>query len=145
MQSLKAIVTGMLILAGVLVSAQESYASITKELPDSFFTTSSVSLRDYDRQVTFPGGANALHNFLATHFELPQSAVENGLEGTVIITCVIDVHGRPTNIKVKQSVHRIVDEAALATVRQMPKWEPARVRGIPVARSVEIPFVITLR
>ena len=145
MQSLKAIVTGMLILAGVLVSAQESYASITRERPDSFSNTSSVSQRDYNRQVTFPGGARALHDFLATHFELPENAVENGLEGTVIITCVIDVQGRPTEIKVKQSVHRIVDEAALAAVRQMPRWLPAHVQGTAVPRSVEIPFAIVLR
>jgi TonB family protein len=145
MQSIKAIVTGIFILAGVLVSAQESYASTSGQRPYSSRGSSSTSLPDINRQVSFPGGTKAIHEFLATHFELPALAAENGFEGTVIIICTIDAKGRPSDVKVKQSVHRIVDDAAVAVVRQMPLWQPACVNGVAVSRSIEIPFVIKLR
>lgn len=74
---------------------------------------------------TFGDSEWALYDFLGKNLTYPQSAIDDSIEGTVIITFVIAPDGSVTNPRVKQGVRQDLDEAALSTVKKMPKWNPA--------------------
>ena len=103
------------------------------------------SALDKNTTASFPGGAMALNQYLAENFKYTETDSENGFEGSIIIRCIIDVTGKPTECEVIKSVHPIVDKRALRVVSKMPAWEPAYADGIPVASTIYIPFELKIR
>lgn len=74
---------------------------------------------------TFGDSEWELYDFLGKNLIYPQSAIDDSIEGTVIIAFVIAPDGSVTNPTVKQGVRQDLDEAALNAVKKMPKWNPA--------------------
>lgn len=74
---------------------------------------------------TFGDSEWALYEYLGKNLTYPQSAVDDSIEGTVIIAFVIAPDGSVTNPTVKKGVRQDLDEAALSVVKKMPKWNPA--------------------
>lgn len=72
----------------------------------------------------FPGGDNALLNFLRKNLQYPPMAQEEGITGTVIIEFIVNMDGRLSDIKVVQSVDRSLDREAIHVVKLMPAWKP---------------------
>jgi protein TonB len=60
----------------------------------------------------------------------PQLAVHANVTGTVILEAIVDTDGRVINVKVLRSAHRLLDDAALAAVRQW-QYTPVILNGIP--------------
>ena len=96
-------------------------------------------------EVSFPGGADALRIYLADHFRYSQKAVENGLEGKVIVKFTVRKDGKACNPVIKQSLHPILDQAAINVINSMPNWQPRMMNGVAVTSSVEIPFEVRIR
>lgn len=63
--------------------------------------------------------------------DYPRFARQARIEGTVIMRCVIDRQGRIRSAEVEKSVHPVLDEAALAAVRQW-RFRPGKLNGQPV-------------
>jgi protein TonB len=63
--------------------------------------------------------------------EYPEVARKAGIQGTVILSCLIDVSGNVQDIKVVQSIP-ILNDSAVAGVRQW-KYRPAKRKGHPAA------------
>lgn len=75
----------------------------------------------------------------------PAVARRRGYEGRVVLRVVVDANGAVEAIEVAESSgHRILDRAALRTVRAW-RFVPARRDGAPVAASVAVPVRFTLR
>lgn len=70
---------------------------------------------------------------------------ENGIEGTVYISFVIDENGKPDDIKVLKSVSAGLDKEAIRLIKSMPKWIPGKQRGTPVKVSQTIPMRFSLK
>ncbi|MCM1484337.1 MAG: M56 family metallopeptidase [Muribaculaceae bacterium] len=79
----------------------------------------------------YPGGYAEFMNFIVTSPELkyPQSAINDGVEGTVIVEFTVASDGSVRDAKVTKSVRDDVDAVALNTVRKSPKWIPAKPGG----------------
>lgn len=92
-----------------------------------------------DEMPEFPGGERALRKYLAK-IPYPPIAKENGIEGKVWIRFVIDENGQPINITVKRGPEKILNEAAIRWVKQMPKWRPGSQRG----KKVKVQFVLPI-
>lgn len=72
--------------------------------------------------------------------EYPARARSLGQEGRVLLSVHVDSTGQPTRVEIQESSgHPLLDEAALAAVRQ---WEfrPARSGFVPVESTVEVPI-----
>lgn len=63
--------------------------------------------------------------------EYPRPAQLAGIQGTVVMRCVIDRQGRIRSAEVHKAVHPILDAAALAAVRQW-RFRPGTLNGQPV-------------
>lgn len=102
-------------------------------------------LDDLDIQkATFPGGEKALTSFVQFYTEYPLEARECEVEGAVYLAFVVDEEGKVCSPKVTQSLGHGCDEAALRTIKGMPRWTPARVKGEPVRSTqyVKVKFAL---
>ena len=89
-----------------------------------------------DWEPEFPGEMKALYQFLTENTRYPSSAQEGNIEGTALVTFVIEKDGSITNVKIKRSSgFFILDEEALRVIRLMPKWIPGKVNGEPTVTS----------
>ena len=68
----------------------------------------------------FPGGQNALLQFLAKNIKYPAEAQQQGKQGKVVVTFVIEKDGSITNAKVTQALYPSLDEESLRIVKSMP-------------------------
>jgi periplasmic protein TonB len=93
----------------------------------------------------FPGGEAALRQFLATSVKYPVIAQENGIQGRVYVTFVVDADGSVSNARIARGVDPSLDKEALRVVGLLPKWKPGRQRGKPVRVSYTVPINFQLQ
>lgn len=94
---------------------------------------------------SFPGGDQELLKFMAENTKYPPLARENGLQGIVVITFMVDERGRIDKVSVLRGIGGGCDEEAVRVVKAMPRWTPGRQRGMPVRVQYNLPFRFTLR
>jgi protein TonB len=68
---------------------------------------------------SFPGGESELHKFLSENIKYPQQATENGIQGTVYVSFVVDSKGNVTDAKVLRGIGGGCDEEAIRVVKLM--------------------------
>ena len=93
----------------------------------------------------FPGGEQALRKFIANNIEYPVSAQENGIQGKVYVTFVVDKNGDVANARIARGVDPALDREALRVVNSLPKWIPGKQRGQNVNVSYTVPINFALQ
>ncbi len=93
----------------------------------------------------FPGGDEALLKYLATSVKYPVIAQENGIQGRVFVSFVIDKNGDVTNVRVARPFDPNLDKEAVRVVQSMPKWTPGKQRGKAVKVSYNVPINFVLQ
>jgi periplasmic protein TonB len=93
----------------------------------------------------FPGGELALRQFIANSIKYPVIAQENGIQGRVYVTFVVDADGSVSNPRIARGVDPSLDKEALRVVSLLPKWKPGRQRGKPVRVSYTVPINFQLQ
>lgn len=88
--------------------------------------------------------AQFLQRWVYQYLRYPQSAVEEGVQGRVVVDFIIEKDGRITGARVIRSVDPRLDEEALRVVNASPKWRPGRVNGQKVRTSMTIPIEFVL-
>ncbi len=94
---------------------------------------------------SFPGGPSALNRYLAESIVYPEIAIDNGVQGRVIVNFVVEKNGKPSAVKVVRGVDPALDKEAIRVVKNMPAWKPGKQRGKPVRQSFMLPVVFQLR
>ena len=87
----------------------------------------------------FPGGSNAMMKYLQKNLRYPAAASENGIEGRVTVSFVIEKDGSISNATVVKGVNSSLDREALRVVLAMPKWKPAMIGDRKVRFKYTIP------
>ncbi|MFB6341011.1 energy transducer TonB [Saccharicrinis sp. FJH62] len=93
---------------------------------------------------SFPGGEMAMMSYLSNIIRYPAEAQKKGIQGRVYVNFVIKKDGTIKNIKVIRGVHQSLNEEAVRVVKNMPKWIPGKVNGIPVNVSFMLPINFVL-
>jgi len=92
----------------------------------------------------FPGGQDALANYVNNHVEYPQQAIDRNTTGTVKVSFVVDEKGKVTKAQLMndkgQKIGDGLDEEALRVVNTMPAWKPGKVKGKIVKTRLELPL-----
>ena len=91
----------------------------------------------------FPGGDEALYAYLRSHLVYPRTAIEAGIEGTVVVEFVVERDGSLSNVVVKRKVAPSLDEEAVRVVKSLPAWTPGKQKGKAVRSIFRIPIVFT--
>lgn len=98
-----------------------------------------------EQMPTFPGGDLELRKFLAQSVKYPVIAQENGIQGRVFVSFVVNQKGEVTNVKVARPLDPNLDKEAVRVVQSMPKWSPGMQRGKPVKVSYTVPINFVLQ
>ena len=90
----------------------------------------------------FPGGQQALMQFLAKKIQYPTVAQGDMGVGRVIIQFIVDKEGYIIKPRVVRSVDPYLDKEALRVINQMPKWKPGELEdGTKVAVYFTVPVM----
>jgi len=96
------------------------------------------------RDPEFPGGDDAMKEFVNAHLKYPEVARRNGTEGEVEILFRIAEDGSLRDIEILRG-HPELDDAALETIRSMPKWLPMRRQNRITSAYMVVPLRFQLR
>ena len=89
---------------------------------------------------SFQGGdLNTFRTWVQQNVRFPQIALENGIQGRVVLTFVIEKDGRLTNIEVLQTPDRSLSEEAIRVLSKSPKWSPGKQRNQAVRVKYNLP------
>lgn len=85
---------------------QEETSKVVKQMPE------------------YPGGQEAMIQFMVENIKFPAAARKEGISGTVYVTFVVDNSGIVKDVKVLRGIGGGCDEEALRVVNAMPHWKP---------------------
>lgn len=94
---------------------------------------------------SFPGGMSALMKYLADNVKYPVDAQENGLQGRVVVSFVVERDGSITNVQAVRSVYPSLDSEAVRVVEAMPRWKPGKLNGLPVRVKYNVPVTFSFQ
>ena len=93
----------------------------------------------------FPGGVEGLMRYLYQNIQYPPMAAQNNIGGRVVLQFVIDETGQVGDVKVVRSVSEEIDAEAVRVIKSLPKFEPGRQNGEPVAVWYTLPVMFKLQ
>lgn len=94
----------------------------------------------------YPGGKNAIDNYVNGNIEYPQPALDNGKEGRVLVAFTVDEDGKVMNAHTTGAeVGDGLDKEAVRVVSNMPKWTPGMVKGKPVKTRMTLPITFQIQ
>lgn len=85
-----------------------------------------------------------MFEYLSKSVKYPVVAEENGVQGRVIVSFIVERDGSVTNEKVVKSVDPSLDKEAMRVVRSMPSWKPGKQNGSAVRVQYTIPVTFKL-
>jgi TonB family protein len=92
----------------------------------------------------YPGGMDALIEYLGSNIKYPDQAKEEGIEGKVFVNFIVEKDGSIGETKVIRGIGGGCDEEAVRVVSQMPDWIPGTQRGQSVRVSYNLPISFKL-
>jgi protein TonB len=94
---------------------------------------------------SFPGGQGALMSYLSSHTKYPVVAQENGVQGRVTVSFVVERDGSITDVHVVRSVDPSLDREAARVISSMPNWQPGKQNGSAVRVKFNVPVQFKLQ
>ncbi len=82
-----------------------------------------------------------LLGYISEHIRYPNLARQNGIEGLVVVSFVVETDGSVSTIKVLRDIGGDCGEEAKRIVSRMPKWSPGRHNG----KAVRVQFNLPVR
>ena len=92
----------------------------------------------------FPGGRDQLNKYYESNLRYPEVAIENGIQGRVIVQFIVNTDGSISDPTVIRSVDPACDEEALRVINSMPHWTPGQTNGKNVRVRYTLPVTFRL-
>ena len=93
----------------------------------------------------FPGGMDAMIQFLSSNIQYPADAQKQKVDGRVLVNFVVEKDGSITEVKVIKPTFPSLDAEAVRVVKAMPKWKPGYQRGKAVRVQFTMPINFSLK
>jgi protein TonB len=97
----------------------------------------------------FPGGSQAMIEFIQDHLEYPPEEKKKNIQGTILMQFIVEKDGSLSEIKAIKRVEggRNLEKEAERVIRLMPKWIPGTYenKSVRVYKSVPFYFVLATR
>lgn len=108
----------------------------------------TVSYFDCDVKPSFMNSYDPrtfMEKWVYEYLRYPSYAVQNGIQGRVVVDFIIDEKGNVTEARITRGVHESLDAEALRVIEASPRWKPGKHRGkkARVAMSVTVEFRLT--
>ena len=92
----------------------------------------------------FPGGPQALFEFISKNIRYPEEAEAVGIQGRVLVSFVVEKDGSISEPNIVKQIDPSLDAEALRVVNSMPDWEPGTQNGEPIRVKYTIPITFRL-
>lgn len=99
----------------------------------------------FDTEPKFPGGDEALHEYLRRNIRYPVVSLESGHEGRVLVQFTIHTDGSIQDIFIQKGIDPYIDCEVIRLVQSMPRWSPGTIRGWKVQVKYLLPVRFELR
>ena len=102
---------------------------------------------DCDQRPLFLNSADPNHfleKWVYQYLKYPEEALQEGIQGRVMVDFVIEKDGKITDVRVVKGVSPELDAEAVKVVSASPKWKPGRKAGEKVRVSMTIPVEFRL-
>lgn len=93
----------------------------------------------------FPGGDQALLEFIKNNLRYPKSDAEFGIQGRVTVRFVVNRLGKVCDVTVIRGLSPGCDAEAVRVIKKMPKWTPGKQKGNTVSVYYTLPIVYKLQ
>ena len=93
----------------------------------------------------YPGGEEAMMEYVAKNIVYPQEAQNKGISGRVFVSFIVEKDGSVSNVNVQRGIGGGCDEEAVRVISAMPKWKPGKQDGNPVRVSYMMPITYRLQ
>lgn len=137
----------------LLYKFMKNYASIqTGQSMDSIITAMMSSSYGFsldenavfmvvEKMPEYPGGVQAMMQFLSDNIKYPKDAQEKAIEGRVICQFIVEKDGSIVEVTIASSSgNASLDKEAIRVVQSMPKWKPGLQKGEPVRVKFTVPI-----
>lgn len=84
---------------------------------------------------SFPGGEQALQQYLKEQVKYPELAKKNDIQGRVVLGFTVEADGSLSSIRVLRDIGGGCGEEAIRVAKGMPKWLPGKNNGVPAPRE----------
>ncbi len=93
----------------------------------------------------FPGGDVALLKYISDHIKYPTIAMENNVQGKVVVQFVVTRDGSIGEVKVARGKDPDLDKEAVRVVKTLPKFIPGKMNGQAVNVWYTLPINFKLQ
>ena len=93
----------------------------------------------------FPGGNDALVQYLVKNVKYPKKAFKEQVQGTVKARFIVETDGSISGEEIVQTVSEECDKETLRVIKKMPGWNPGRQGGVAVAVYFTLPVSFKLK
>ena len=126
-------------------NAKNLHFSIAFEMPAPTKSADGKAFDVVEQMPAFPGGLEALMNFLNDNIKYPKEAYDAKQQGRVIAQFVVEKDGSISDIHIVKSVSPLLDAEAVRMLGVMPKWTPGKQNGETVRVKYTIPINFQLK
>jgi len=123
----KIILIAVLVFVAIASKAQVAYSTLKSKVDATF--------------PSFPGGQNKLNRYLKKNLKYPKVDLESRVQGTVLVSFIIEKDGSLSNFEIIRNVSQAIDAEALRVVKNSPNWEPAKLDEKPVRVRYTLPVI----
>ena len=119
---------------------------VTANAQKTVVSQSSQSVYDeVEVMPEFPGGMQAMIEYLNTNIKYPKDAIKQEVGGRVMVMFVVETDGSLSNVRVARKVFPSLDAEAVRVVKTMPKWKPGKEKGKVVRVNYTLPVVFSIK
>lgn len=87
------------------------------------------------------GGIEKFTKYIAKNYKAPQN-VNVLADSRLQVSFIVEKDGKITKVKIRQSLRKDFDDAAIRVIKAYDKWQMGLFRGIPIRVSYNLPIVI---
>lgn len=128
-------------------STEVSLNAVPLPLTDAQDSTKENSEIFFDLVDTPPspvGGLESWSRHLSENLTYPTSARMKGIQGTVLVSFIVNTDGSIEEIELVQGIGGGCDEEAIRTIKISPNWTPGMIKGKAVRTRMKIPISFKL-
>ena len=119
--------------------------SITSIETTSITTKSDSIYMVVDQMPEYPGGQEAMLQYIAENTIYPAKAKKDKIKGQVFISFVVGLEGKIEGVKVIKSAHPLLDQAGLDVINKLSDFDkPGMQDGKVVKVQYNLPINFTL-
>jgi TonB family protein len=134
-----------------LATIEKRNAALAERLKSGIYFTAADGKLIYlkaETEPSFPGGDEAMREYLKKTIEYPTEASDNGDEGTVFVDFIVSESGEVREVTVNDESSERGDsylrDEAIRVVKSMPRWKPGKQQGKAVEVAFNLPITFRL-